>query len=277
MTTLLDQPGAPWHSALRAQPHAFHALRSDPRVSYTLHTPPGFFADPSGYRLIVAVHGSGRAAAAYRGAFARFAEHHRCVVLAPLFPIGLRGDGYAEGYKNLVEGEVRYDLLLLAMIADLEEASGHRFGPFHLFGFSGGGQFAHRFFYAHPERLASVSIGAPGAVTRIDATRDWWFGTRDMHALFGRPLDLEALRRVAVQMIVGSDDVEEFVIPAHLQAKIASLGPIGRNRIERLQLLKKNFEDAGIAVRFDVVPGVAHAGLQIVGPVQDFFGAHLHP
>lgn len=275
MTTLLDQPGAPWHSGMRAQPHAFHALRSDPRVSYTLHAPPGFFADPSGYRLIVAVHGSGRAAAAYRGAFARFAELHRCVVLAPLFPIGPCGDGHAEGYKNLVEGDMRYDLLLLAMIADLEEASGHRFGRFHLFGFSGGGQFAHRFFYVHPERLASVSIGAPGAVTRIDPTRGWWFGTRHLEAVFGKPLDLDAMRQVPIQMIVGGDDLEEFVIPPHLEAIIASLGPIGRNRIERLQLLRENFEDAGIAVRFDLVPGVAHAGLKVVGAVHDFFDIHL--
>lgn len=275
MTTLLDNPGAPWYSALRGRPHAFHALRGEPRVSYTVHAPPGFFADPSGYRLIVAVHGSGRAATAYRDAFAAFAELHRCVVLAPLFPIGPLGDGYAEGYKFLVEGELRYDRLLLAMIADLEEASGHGFGPFHLYGFSGGGQFAQRFFYLHPERLASVSIGAPGAVTRIDDGRDWWLGTRDMQAVFGKALDRDALRRVAVQMIVGDRDLEDFVIPGHLKAAVASLGPIGRNRIERLQLLKANFDDAGIAVRFDLVPGVGHAGLQVVDQVQAFFASRL--
>lgn len=275
MTTLLDGPGAPWHTALRGRPRAFHALRSDARVSYTLHAPAGFFAAPEGYRLIVAVHGSGRGAAAYRDAFASFADRHRCVVLSPLFPTGIRGDGYADGYKNILEGDIRYDQLLLAMIADVEEAAGYSFGRFHLFGFSGGGQFAHRFFYLHPQRLASVSIGAPGIVTRLDNDRDWWFGTRDLQRVFGTSLSLEHMSRVAVQMVVGEDDVETLAVPARLKPLIDSLGPIGRNRVERLRLLKENFEAAGIEVRLDLVPGVAHDGLKVVPTVQDFLTSQV--
>ena len=275
MTSLLDEPGAPWFSSLRKRPRAFHALRCDPRVAYTLHTPPHFFDDPSGYKLIVAVHGSGRAAAAYRDAFASFADRNRCVVLAPLFPIGLRGDGYEDGYKDMVEGDIRYDQLLLEMVADVEEASGHSFGRFHLFGFSGGGQFAHRFYYLNPGRLASVSIGAPGAVTRLDTTRDWWLGTRNIQSIFGTVLQVDTLREVAVQMVVGSEDLVDFVIPQRMKALIASLGPIGCNRVERLQLLKSNFEDHGIRVQFDIVPGVGHEGLKTAGAVQAFLQSRM--
>jgi len=277
MTSLLHEPGAPWYTMLRERPRAFHALRADPRVSYTMHAPAGFFDDPRGYRLIVAVHGSARAAGAYRDAFAAFADQHRCVVLAPLFPIGLLGDGNGDGYKNLIEGAIRYDQLLLDMVADFEEAAGRSFERFHLFGFSGGGQFAHRFFYLHPDRLASVSIGAPGAVTRIDPGRNWWFGTRNLCAIFGVDLQLEVMREVPVQMLVGAADLEEFEIPARLQAVIASLGPIGRNRIERLQLLRDNFQSFGIPVRFDLLPGVAHEGLKTAAAVEDFIRSTLTP
>jgi len=270
MTSLLDTPGAPWFGALRHRPRSFHALRSDPRVSYTVHAPSGFFSDPSGYRLIVVVHGSGRSAAAYRDGFASFADQHRCVVLAPLFPVGVLGDGYEDGYKNLMEGTLRYDKLLLAMVADLEEAAGRAFGRFHLFGFSGGGQFVQRFFFLHPEQLASVSIGAPGAVTRLDPSRDWWFGTRNFKTLFDKELSLDAMRGVPVQMLVGDRDIETFKIPPRLQALIDSLGPIGSNRIERLQLLKENFEAFGIPVRFDLLPDVAHEGHKTFNTAQDF-------
>lgn len=275
MTIFPDAPRSPWYAALRQRPRAFHALRQDPRVSYTVHAPAGFFTAPEGHRLIVAIHGSGRGATAYRDAFASFADRHRCVVLAPLFPIGICGDGYADGYKNILEGDVRYDQLLLAMIADIEEAAGYSFGRFHLNGFSGGGQFAHRFFYLHPQRLASVSIGAPGMVTRLDSERDWWAGTRDLPVVFGTALSLDDMRRVAVQMVVGADDVEVLSVPAKLKPLIDSLGPVGRNRIERLQLLKENFEAAGIPVCLDLVPGVAHEGLKVVPTIQEFIRSQV--
>ncbi|PVY28327.1 hypothetical protein C7413_116136 [Paraburkholderia silvatlantica] len=269
MTTQLDPAGSPWYSALHRRPHAFHALRSDPRFSYTLHAPRGFFTSPQGHGLIVVTHGSGRSVAEYRSAFGSFADEHRCVVLCPLFPMGVRGNGYADGYKNILEGDIRYDEVLLAMIAELEEAAEYSFGRFHLFGFSGGGQYAHRFFYLHPRRLASVSIGAPGMVTRIDSERDWWFGTRDLQTVFGTSLSLKDMRRVPVQMIVGAEDVEDPV-PARLRPLIETLGPVGRDRIERLQLLKENYEENGIAVRMDLVPDVGHEGLKVIPTVLDF-------
>lgn len=271
MTSFLSDDDAPWFEALRARPQAFHALRADPRVSFTLYVPEGFIQAPAEYSLIVSVHGSGRNAHEYRDAFAEFADAHRCVVLAPLFPVGVLGDGYADGYKNLIEGNCRYDLLLLEMVKDIEEAFDCRFGPFYLFGFSGGGQFAHRFFYLHPDRLAAVSIGAPGAVTRIDDTRRWWFGTQDVAERFGARFEPENLKTVRVQLVVGGNDTEAFVIPKRLQPLIDSLGNIGRNRVERLGVLQQNYRRAGIDAQLDVIPGVAHEGLKVVSAVQTFF------
>ena len=69
----------------------FIALQADQRVSYCLYVPKSLRdeKDPSTWRLIAAVHGTGRTATAYRDGFAALAERTRCIVLAPLFPVGL--------------------------------------------------------------------------------------------------------------------------------------------------------------------------------------------
>lgn len=74
---------------------------------------------------------------------------------------------------------------------------------FLLYGYSGGGHFAHRFFYLHPERLKAVSIGAPGSVTLPDENHDYWVGCRNLEALFGKRLDIPAMRTVPVHQVVG--------------------------------------------------------------------------
>ncbi len=67
------------------------ASQHDPRFQYCLYVPPGFDEDKTGYRLIVAMHGTGRSMVQYRDAFAEFARYNRCVVPAPLFPVGPLG------------------------------------------------------------------------------------------------------------------------------------------------------------------------------------------
>lgn len=93
---------------------------SDPRLSYCLHVPAAATTRPEGTRLVIVVHGSERRATAYRDAMVDFAEAQNCVVLAPLFPVGPFGDGHGDGYKYLVERDLRYDLALLDMVAETE-------------------------------------------------------------------------------------------------------------------------------------------------------------
>ncbi len=141
---------------------AVFACKADPRFSYCMFVPPDDDGDIAGHELIVAVHGTGRTMNAYRDGFAPFARYNKCVVLAPLFPIGPLGDDYRDGFKYLIEGDIRYDHVLLAMVKEVGDRLDRTFERFMLFGFSGGGHFAHLFFYLHPDRLLAVSIGAPG-------------------------------------------------------------------------------------------------------------------
>lgn len=47
--------------------------------------------------------------------------------------------------------------------------------------------------YLHPDRLAAVSISAPGRPTFLDWEKDYYWGVKDWKELFGTEIDLEAM------------------------------------------------------------------------------------
>lgn len=252
------------------------ASAADQRFHYCLYVPA---APVAGRPLVVIVHGTGRSGPQYRDAFAGFAEEHGCVVLAPIFPAGIDDPEDLHNYKFIDYHGIRFDRILLGMVDEVTERYG-RYGVdgtrFLLQGFSGGGQFAHRFFYLHPGRLAGVSIGAPGRITQLDDAQPWWLGTAGFADRFGAPIDHAALRRVPVQMVVGDRDVETWEINNPGGSNwMDGAEKTGRTRVERLRTLQANFEEHGITVRFDLVPGVAHDGMGVLHAVRDFFAALL--
>jgi pimeloyl-ACP methyl ester carboxylesterase len=254
-----------------------YASRHDPRFPYALYVPPEVLRAGNDVELVVVMHGTGRQFMQYRDVFAPFGRWNRCIVLCPLFPVGVRGDGDRSGFKRLIDGDIRYDNVLLDMVTEVSERYGKRFDTFALFGYSGGGQYVNRFAYVHPERLWAASIGAPGNVTVLDQTKDWWLGLGGFERHFGKPFDLAALRRVPVQMIVGRADLEtwEITVPEDSPMYLPGINDTGATRPERLHTLKASFEAAGVRVRFDELPNIAHNGMQVVEVVQDFFAQAL--
>lgn len=253
---------------------SLYASQVDQRFSYCLYVPESYDEDGTEtYPLAVIVHGTGRAAQAYRDAFADFAEAQQCVILAPLFPCGIIEPGELNSYKYIKFHDLRFDEILLGIVDEVSGIYRLESERFLLFGFPGGGHFTHRFFYLHPERILGASIGAPGVITLLHQDRDWWVGVRDLEAQFGKALKLEAMRRVPVQMVVGGDDTEtwEITIQPESSRWMPGANDAGANRQDRMRSLKQSFERAGIQVRHDVVPGVAHDGMEVLAPVKEFF------
>ncbi|MBZ6077200.1 alpha/beta hydrolase [Microvirga puerhi] len=252
------------------------ASKQDPRFSYCLYVPPTLGQDDAP-ELVVAMHGTGRAFMEYRDAFAEFGRWNNCIILCPLFPVGVLGDGNRDGFKYMAEAGIRYDEVLLSIVGEVRERYGLLEDRFALFGFSGGGHFTHRFLMLHPQRLWAAAIGAPGSVTLLDPTRDWWVGIRDVKERFGRTIDIDAMRRVPVQMIVGAADLETWEITHREGGKnwMPGANDAGRTRPERLDSLRRSFEAEGIQVRFDLVPNVPHDGMRVVEHVQNFFAGVL--
>jgi hypothetical protein len=256
------------------------ACRADQRFSFCLYVPRSYEEEASAtYPMLVLIHGTGRGAQAYRDQYAEFAEQHQCIVLAPLFPCGIIEPGELSNYKFLKFHDIRFDLLLLSMVAEVGERYRIRAGRFLIHGFSGGGHFVHRFLYLHPERLLAASIGAPGMVTLLDPSKPWWVGIGGMEAQFGKGADIAGMRDVRVQMVVGADDTDtwEITLADGMPHWMPGVNDAGRTRVERLHALRDSFVKAGIAVRLDVVPGVKHQGFHpaFTACVREFLSAAL--
>ncbi|ANF56339.1 hydrolase [Halotalea alkalilenta] len=273
LTPVVDAPSERYRQLYHRGSTTVFACRHDPRFSYCLYVPPELDQAPESYRLLIAVHGTGRTMSAYRDAFVEFALYHRCVVLAPLFPVGPCGDGEPDGFKYIIEDDIRYDLVMLAIIDEVAAALGIDASKFLMFGYSGGGHFTHRFMYLHPQRLLAASIGAPGSVTLLDDTRDWWVGIRDFERIFGHPIDLSAMRDVAIQLVVGAADLETWEInhPPGSRRWREGINDTGPTRVDRNTALLSNLKAHGMRVEQSIVPNVPHDGMKVLPTVKAFF------
>ncbi|WP_051744553.1 hydrolase [Streptomyces yerevanensis] len=252
------------------------ASRFDQRFSFCAYVPSAHDPDGAPLPLAVLQHGTGRRGPQYRDNFAEWGERHDCLVLCPLFPAGIGDPDDLHNFKFLEYGDIRYDQVLLEIVAEAGARWNTDTSRFLLHGFSGGGQFVHRFAYLHPDRLSGLSIGAPGRITHLDAERPWWVGLKGFEEKFGRPPRLAELRDVPVQMVVGSEDTETWEINNVGDSNwMDGADAHGRTRLERLKALSADFERHGISVRFDVVPGVGHEAMYVLEPVKDFFTSIL--
>ncbi|WP_343714337.1 alpha/beta hydrolase [Inquilinus sp.] len=255
-----------------------YACGLDQRFSYCAYVPEDYDEDGTDrWPLAVVVHGTERGMQRYRDSFADFAERHGAIVLAPLFPVGITEPTDLSSYKLLRAGDLRYDAVLLAMIAETQARYRIEGDRVLMYGFSGGGHFTHRFLYLHPERLLGASIGAPGVVTLLDFEHDFWVGVRNFEAVFGKPLDLDAIRGVPVHMVIGGDDTEtwEITIKPGDAWWMPGADIAGRNRQDRMRSLRRSLEANGVAVQQDTIPGIAHDDRELLGAVKGFFGEVL--
>jgi len=252
------------------------ACQLDQRFSYCLYVPRSYQPGIGGTPLAVVVHGTLRTAERYRDELSDFADEQDCVILAPLFPAGIIEPDDIDNYKWLEYHGIRFDKILLAMVDEVAQKYHLDARRFLLHGFSGGGHFAHRFFYLHATRLQGVSIGAPGFITLIDPHQPWHLGTQGLEERFGTASTVGQLQDVPVHMVVGADDTDTWEINDHTSPHwMEGADAAGLTRVERLSALRTNYESLGIAVRFDAVAGVAHEGYKILGPVRDFFASVL--
>lgn len=250
------------------------AARCDPRFSYTMYVPERFeLLDHSRTTILVAVHGTGRMQALYRDLFAGFAENRNCIVLAPLFPAGVLGDDNLSGYKYILEGDIRYDLVMLGMLDEVAARFGVSGRKALMFGFSGGAHFTHRFTILHPDRIRAASIGAPGSVTLIDGDSPWWVGVADCEQRFGIRVDPQQFRGLPIHFLVGDADTEtwEITFKEGDRNYLPGANSAGRTRGERVRALSQSFSNCGAQVRLDVVPGATHNVTEVVHRTLEFF------
>ncbi len=227
-------------------------LAADARFPYWL----AGAAPGPGVPLLVAVHGISRNAEEHARAFHAAAARAGLAVLAPLFSAELFPD-----YQRLGRRGLRADLLLEAILAELRARFGLEVERFHLFGFSGGAQFAHRYALAQAARVRSLQLAAAGWYSRLDPGRRFPHGTAPCRALADLRFDPVSFLHLPIAVFVGARDVE---VDERLRRGARLEREQGRNRRERARRwvlhLRAQAERLGLRprIRFAELPGCGH-------------------
>ncbi len=221
--------------------------------SYLLRVP----AAPDPERVLVLVHGIARQASYMMHTLAEHAERHGYTLVAPVF-----GYRYYEDYQRLGRrgrGK-RADLALQAAMKDLRDHVGAG-EYFHLFGFSGGAQFAHRYVYAWPDKVRTVTLAAAGWYTAPDPGVRFPYGTGQTAKLPELRFDARHLARVPTLTLVG--DRDRVRDPALRQVDRVDFVQ-GRNRVARARWFHGAISslaeatDAGVEHGIEVLDNTAH-------------------
>lgn len=175
-------------------------LLADPSQEYLVYVPA---TGGDGAPLVVSVHGISRNADQHARLLSAYSEMHGVVLVAPIFSAEQHPD-----YQRLgrVGRGKRADLALNMIVAEVATMTGAVADKFHIFGFSGGAQFAHRYAMANPHRVAGAVIAAAGWYTLPDPTRRFPYGTRMSKKLPLVRFDAEEFLSVRMTVMVGADD-----------------------------------------------------------------------
>lgn len=209
--------------------------------------------------LMVSIHGISRNARQHAKLLSSVAELYGVIVLAPLFSKKQFPD-----YQRLgrLRCGPRADLALDRIVGEVLYLTGADTERLYLFGYSGGGQFAHRYAMAHPERVAGVVIGAAGWYTMPQSENSFPHGVGLCRDLPSLRFDSSRFLRVPMTVIVGDRDTDRDP-GLNKSEKIDRLQ--GRNRIERAYTWAKTMnlvaKSRGMTEHFrvEVLSGVDHS------------------
>lgn len=235
-----------------------HLARA-PEQRYFLYVPP---RAGSGARVFVAVHGISRNAEEHARRFKRLASQYGVVLVAPLFPREDFPDYQRLGQSG--EGE-RPDRALRAILDDVGTLTGADVGQIYLFGYSGGGQFAHRYAMAYPDRVAAVAIGAAGWYTFPDSTACFPRGLKTRSKWLKSRLRPEAFLKVPMAAFVGERDVRRGPERPEMKQSVKLDAQQGLTRLERgqhwIEAMRAAAADYDLPTRYvySVLPHASHS------------------
>lgn len=231
------------------------ALASDPTQEYLLYVPQ---SAPAGARVWVSVHGMSRDARKHLTMFSATCDASGAVMVAPLF----QKDRH-KGYQRLGPKRrgARADLLLHQVLAEVTSLSGADATRIHLFGFSAGAQFAHRYAMAHPHRVARAVVAAAGWYTFPDQQQRFPYGIRPRRWLRGVTFNPEEFLRVPTTVLIGGLDTST----ENMRNTARTVAQQGATRLDRARnwvaAMRAAASTVGVEPQTTLieVPGVGHS------------------
>ncbi len=235
-----------------------HRVRTDDNVSLSYYWFQSSQPRPD-LPLFFAVHGIGRRAKDQARMFAPYVEAIGGTLIAPIF-----GKRRFAGYQRLKrsQNEIRSDLAARELILHAH----HRFempsGPVVMFGYSGGGQFVHRFAMAYPRQVKRIAIAAPGWFTFPDKRIRFPQGISEISTLPDLNFDSSRFLRIPSLVLVGDRDVGRG---KSLNQRREIDAQQGRHRLERAGKWVNAMRSAAGRYQYNTVfqlqilPGCAHS------------------
>lgn len=228
----------------------------DARSAY-VYVPPGALDRPEPLQVVFALHGVGDEGKRFCQGFLNAADRNGWVVIAPTFK-----------YRNWMDPTTvaEDDVALTAALDDMLDSVPTRLGhPVRrralLMGFSRGAQLAHRFALAYPDRTRAVVAVSAGTYTypgKVFATGGaerplaFPYGTADLEARTGHPIDAQLLAGIPFWIAVGGADSNPQDVPRQWDALF------GETRIQRATTFAKTLVAVGVPASLTVFPGVGH-------------------
>lgn len=233
----------------------YRSVAGQPTREYFLYIPQGRPAA----RLVVLMHGISENACEQVLRFAPEAEKAGAVLVAPLMRRAIFGQ-----YQQLIDPRqgIRADLALEDILHSVRLDIGLDAAPFDMFGFSGGGQFAHRFALLNPRAVRSCVVAAPGWFTFPDDRARYPAGLAQVPDCLP-PLDEAAVCTIPFHVIVGDQDTAR---DASLRRSARLDRQQGRTRLERAERWHQAMRGWGADPRssLTILPQLRHSFAEAV-------------
>ncbi|HXI86653.1 MAG TPA: hypothetical protein VNH64_04305 [Parvularculaceae bacterium] len=256
----LKQP--PFDASSFETPRAVRRATPEGRI-FSLAGGPGrvpcFYFAPPGRDLtrppLVVVHGISRNALEQIARFAPAAARRGVALIAPLF-IKAQFRAYQtlgdkDGWRALKAFE--------ACLAAAQDVIGQSTTAVNIFGYSGGGQFAHRFAMMRPQRVKDIAVAAAGWYTMPDPTMRYPYG---IGGVLSPISDIGSFYKRRALVIVGEGDRQRD--PALRRSRRLDREQ-GRDRVERARNWTRAVNHAAEAkgarapAAFVALPSVGHS------------------
>lgn len=234
---------------------SFEIIPGSPAREYFKYVPAAASSESA---VIVLVHGVTRRAAEQIFRFRSLADRANAILIAPYFSRPAFGL-----YQQVADSKsgARADLALFDMLESIGKETGAAIDRVHLFGYSGGAQFVHRFVMLHPERAATMLIASAGWYTFPDERLPYPYGIANSPL----PGEIEARQFLAIErhVLIGALDTGRG---DNLRVSRKIDTQQGTNRLERARRWFQSMEEASqhYGVRppqatFEVIPGAGHS------------------
>lgn len=154
-------------------------------------------------RIMYTIHGISRNAEEHIQGFIPQAERYGTVMIAPLFT----KEAFPR-YQQLGTSvnQERADMAFDHVLQDAHEWLEIPPAPMRMFGFSGGGQFVHRYAMFYPKRVARMVLAAPGWYTFPDPERKYPYGIKSSRDWPNLKFAMDKFLQIPTRVLTGEED-----------------------------------------------------------------------